>query len=59
MYKAFIVSLLLKKSVNMFDRIEIAESICEGVVEPSYKKPTRTDASCDGHSKHKRGENAS
>ena len=26
-----------KKSVNMFERMEIAESIYEGVVEPSFK----------------------
>ena len=26
-----------KKYVNMFERMEIAESIYEGVVEPSYK----------------------
>ena len=27
-----------KKSVNMFERMDIAESIYEGVVESSYKK---------------------
>ena len=26
-----------KKAVNMFERIEIAESVYEGVLEPSYK----------------------
>ena len=31
-------SILFHKYVNMFDRMEIAESIYEGVVEPSYKK---------------------
>ena len=36
MYKALIVSLLLKKTFNMFERMEIYESIYEGVVEPSH-----------------------
>ena len=27
-----------KNDVNMFEHMEITESICEGVVEPSYKK---------------------
>ena len=31
-------SITFKTSVNVFDRMEIAESIYEGVVEPSYKK---------------------
>ena len=43
----------------MFERMEITESIYEGVVEPSYKKHTRADANCDGHSKQNRGESAS
>ena len=43
----------------MFYRMEIAESIYEGVVEPSYKKPTRADANHAGHSRHKGGEAAS
>ena len=34
-------STTFNKSVNMFERMEIAESIYEGVVEPFYKKPTR------------------
>ena len=32
-----------KLSVNMFECIETVESIYEGVVEPSYKEPTRAD----------------
>ena len=32
------------KSVKIFERMEIAESIYGGVVEPSYKKPTRSYA---------------
>ena len=32
-------SISFKKAINMFDHIEIAESIYEDVVEPSYKKP--------------------
>ena len=35
----------------MFDRIEIAENIYEGVVEPSYKKPNRGESTHDGHSR--------
>ena len=38
--QGFIVNILLKQSVNMFEIMEIVESICEGVVETSYKKPT-------------------
>ena len=30
-------SITFKNSVNMFERMEISESINEGVVEPSYK----------------------
>ena len=30
--------MLLLKSVNMFERMEIDETIYESVVEPSYKK---------------------
>ena len=52
-------SINFKRYVNMFERMEIAESIYEGVVEPSYKKPTWADANRAGHSRHKRGEVAS
>ena len=43
----------------MFERMEISESIYEGVVEPYYKKPTREDANRAGHSRNRRGESAS
>ena len=43
----------------MFECMEFAETIDEGVVEPSYLKNTRADANCDGHSRQKRGESAS
>ena len=33
-------SITFNKSGKMFDRMKITESIYEGVVEPSYKKPT-------------------
>ena len=46
----------LKKYVNTFDRMEIAESIYEGVLEPSYKKYTRADINRAGHIKKYRGE---
>ena len=42
------------KSVNMFERMEIAEYIYEGVVENSYKIPTREDTNCYSHSRKKR-----
>ena len=35
----------------MFERIEIAETIYEGVVEPSQKTFTRAHANRDGHSR--------
>ena len=38
MFRYFIVNILLLKSVNMFQRTEIAEYIYNGEVEPSYKK---------------------
>ena len=39
----------------MFERMEIAESIYEGVVEHSFKKPTRADANLSGHIRNKIG----
>ena len=44
-----------KKYVNMFERMEIAEYIYEGIVEPSYKKTTRADENHAGNNKNKRG----
>ena len=44
-------STTFNKSVNMFERMEIAESIYEGVVKPSYKKPTRAYANRAGNSR--------
>ena len=38
MFKDFIVNILLKIAVNMFERMEIAEYIYKVVVEPYYKK---------------------
>ena len=35
-------SIRFKKTVNMFECMLIAESIYEGVVEPSHKKPRRS-----------------
>ena len=52
-------SITIKKAVNMFERMEIAEFIYEGVVEPSYKKPTRADTNLTVHSRQNRGEAAS
>ena len=39
--------------------METAKNIYEGVVEPSYKKPTKADANRSSHSRQKRGESAS
>ena len=43
----------------MFEQIDIAESIYEGVVEPSYKKPTWEDANRASHNINNIGEAAS
>ena len=43
----------------MFERMEITESIYEGVVETYYKKPTQADANRSGQSRKKRGEDSS
>ena len=42
MFRALIASLFCEnKSVNMFERMETAKSIYEGVVTPSYEKITQ------------------
>ena len=43
--------ILFKKDVNMFESMEIPESIYKGVVSPSYKNPTQTDANFAGRNK--------
>ena len=43
----------------MFECMEISEYIYEGVVKPSYKKPTREYDNCAGISRKIRGESAS
>ena len=43
----------------MFERMEISESIYEGVVTPSYKKNTRAEANNTGLIRNKRGESDS
>ena len=43
----------------MFEQMDISESIYEGVLEPSYKKPTREDTNSAGKSRQNRGESAS
>ena len=48
-----------QNSVNMFERMEIIESIHKGIVEPSYKKSIREDANRDGHISNKRGQSNS
>ena len=39
----------------MFERMEIAESIYKGVVEPSYKNITLLDANHADHVRNRRG----
>ena len=39
----------------MFERMDIAESIYEGLVESFYKQYIRSDATCAGHIRKKRG----
>ena len=51
-------SITFKKAFNIFDCMEIAESIYEGVVEPSYKKPTQANANRAGCSRQNIGESA-
>ena len=58
MLKALNENLFFKKSVNMFERMEIAESIYKDVVEPSNKNPTWVDSDCAGHSRNNRVESA-
>ena len=48
-------SITFKKAVNMFEHMEISESIYEGVVEPSYKKPTWVYANRASNSIQNRG----
>ena len=52
-------SITFKAALNIFERMEIAESIYEGVVEPYYKKPTGEDSNCDYYSRKIRREAAS
>ena len=42
----------------MFEHMEIAENIYEGVVAPSYKKTTWAESNHTGLSRNKRGEDA-
>ena len=49
----------LEKSISMFERMDIAKSICEGVVKPSFKKTNRVDATRAGNSRLKRRESIS
>ena len=48
-------SILFKKAISVFGSMEIAESIYEGVVEPSYKKYTWAYSKRYGHIRNKRG----
>ena len=59
MCRIFIVKPSQNLSLSMSERIEISEYICEGVVEPSYKKTTRADANHSGLSTKISGKTAS
>ena len=52
-------SITFKKAINMFECMEITDSIYEGILETFYKKTTRADANRADHSRNKRGESAS
>ena len=52
-------SITFNKAVKMFERMETSESIYEGLVEPSNKKPTREYANRAGNSRQNRGEASS
>ena len=43
-----------KKAVNIFERIEISETIHGGAVESYFKKTTRSDTTHDFHIRHTR-----
>ena len=58
MWKVFIVKLLLSKTDNIFESMEIAQIMFEGVVEPSSKKNTRNISNQAGRTKQMRGEDA-
>ena len=47
-------SITLKKYGNMFEHIDISEYIYYGIVEPSYKQFTRSDATRVGLSSKNR-----
>ena len=47
-----------QRAVNMFERMEIAESIYECVVTPSYKKTTRVEANRTRLNSNNKGESA-
>ena len=49
-------TITFKNAVNMFERMEISESIYEGVVEPYLKNLTRTYSNRAGHISKLRGE---
>ena len=56
MYRVFDCGTIsFKKDVNIFERMEIAESIYEGVVSPSYIKNTWEEANHTGISRNKIG----
>ena len=40
----------------MFEQMDIDEYVYEGLVETSYKKPTRSDSNRADRSRNKRGE---
>ena len=46
----FVDAAPFKKTIYIFEHMEIDENIYEGVVEPSYKKTTQIEDTCAGHS---------
>ena len=43
----------------MFERMDISESLYEGVLETAYEKPTQAEANRSGNRSNKRGKPAS
>ena len=51
MCRFLIVKVLLRKSVNIFECMEMLDTIYEVFVEPSYKKTTIAGVNCAGNSR--------
>ena len=50
----YCVYINFKAAINIFEYMEIAQSVYEGVIKPSYEISTWEDANCASHSSNKR-----